>query len=137
MFCTFCFCYIYLELGTLNRTDRLLTNRTPKINQSVFFYLHMYANNTHRYFRTVLRDSPKNFSTLSKSVPFLKNRTRPGPLACFPTSCLPYPLQPSKLAPARQASCDPKGAQRVNHTPLVTLIFTLFLALLFIFLVLL
>ena len=94
MFYTFCFFYIHLELEKLQAIRRkmqnkFLTDRTKnKINQSIFCYFHIYANNTHRYFSMVPRGAPKNFSIcpnsgtsspappLSKLVPFLNNSTR-------------------------------------------------------------
>ena len=117
MFCTFCFFYIHSELETLNtirkskcRTNKLLTDRTKKVNQSIFCYLHMYANNTYRYFSTVLRRAPKKFSTRQKPIPFLKNRTR------FRLS-LPIPtLKIRHLSVRRQVALgNPRGKTCVPH----------------------
>ena len=61
------------------RTNKLLTDKTKRIMQSIFYCLHMYANDTYRYFATGLRAASKNFSicpNLCTSAPApLKART--------------------------------------------------------------
>ena len=70
VFSTFCFCYVHLKLEILNairKRTKNLTDKTKKINQSIFRYLYVYTNNAYRYFSTVLRAALKNVSTRPNS----------------------------------------------------------------------
>ena len=136
--CTFCFCYVHLELETPNTigkkcgSTKLLTDRTKKINPSIFCYLHRYANNTYRYFSMVLSVARKNSyirpnsCTSSptphdlKPLPFLKADARSRPPSWYTCSASSVPVSVLKTchSPTRGhvAPLNSRGKTHGSHT---------------------
>ena len=126
MFCTLFFCYVPLELETLNtirnkdaeQINFLLIGQ-KKINTSIFCYLHMYANSTYQYFLAILHGTPRRFSTPrthvglapphSTLVPLLKSRTQPRPPVCCACPAPPGPV--SALKTRHPLACHPVAAE--------------------------
>ena len=99
------------------RTNKLLTDRMKKINSSIFCHLHMYVNNTYRYFSMVFRVVPKNSSTrpisCTSSPNPLQTRTFFGKSHLALTTrvvCLPRSARTrsglKNSSPTRPSSCD-------------------------------